>query len=266
MMNEKKQKVKLDKNDLKLLNSGQGLKTLFSKEEIDLVSSLKKLKELKQIESLRIELVKVQDWIRKNNKKVIVIFEGRDAAGKGSVIKGLTAFINPRHYKTVALPKPSKDQQGEWYFKRYVEKLPRPGEIVFFDRSWYNRAVVEPVHGFCSKEDYDIFMGQVNEFERMLFESENIIFKIFLKISKEEQARRLMEINSNPLKKWRMTPVDSKAQDLWNEYSKYENAMFERTDTKIAPWTILDGEIRNQALISSLEHIVDKIPYKDEDL
>ena len=138
--------------------------------------------------------MKVQDWIRKNNKKVIVIFEGRDAAGKGSVINGLTAFINPRHYKTVALPKPSKDQQGEWYFKRYVEKLPRPGEIVFFDRSWYNRAVVEPVHGFCSKQEYDIFMGQVNEFERMLFESENIIFKIFFKY---QQGRTSQAVNGN---------------------------------------------------------------------
>lgn len=234
---------------------------IFKNESIDIENTIRKLREAKRIEELRIELVDVQNWVVKNNKKVIVIFEGRDAAGKGGTINGLTAFINPRHYKTVALPKPSQDQKGEWYFKRYVEKLPKPGEIVFFDRSWYNRAVVEPVHGFCTKKEYDVFMRQVNDFERMLLESENYLIKFFLEISKDEQKNRLLEINSNPLKRWRMTEVDSKAQELWAAYSKYEKSMFEKTDSKIAPWIILNGKMRNEALISSLEHIVNTIPY-----
>ncbi len=262
-MSTTKSKTELNKDDLKLLNSNKGLRMLFKHETLDIVDILKELKESNRLEELRIELVKIQEWVLKNNKKVIVIFEGRDAAGKGGAINGMTAFINPRHYKTVALSKPSEDQKGEWYFKRYVEKLPRPGEMVFFDRSWYNRAVVEPVNNFCTQKEYEIFMGQVNDFERMLKESDNYLIKFFLNVSKEEQHRRLSDMKSNPLKKWRMTPVDSKAQKLWDKYSEYEKRMFDLTNTKIAPWFFIDGNSRNGAIITALEQLILSIPYKD---
>jgi polyphosphate kinase 2 len=206
----------------------------------------------------------LQNWVIKGDKKIVILFEGRDAAGKGGAIRRITAHINPRHYKIVALPKPTLEEQGQWYFQRYVNRLPKPGEIVFFDRSWYNRAVVEPVNGFCTEVQYQRFMGQVNDFERMIIESDIYLIKFYFSISKEEQARRFKEIKSSPLKKWKITPVDERAQELWDDYTLYKQKMFEKTNLKQSPWVIIDANRKTDARIIATEHILKVIPYEED--
>jgi polyphosphate kinase 2 len=206
--------------------------------------------------------VSLQNWVIEGNRKVVILFQGRDAAGKGGAIRRLTAHINPRHYRIVALPKPTEEEQGQWYFQRYVNRLPKPGEIVFFDRSWYNRAVVEPVNGFCTQEQYHTFMGQVNDFERMLTESGTYLIKFYLSISKEEQAKRFADIRQSPLKRWKLTPVDERAQELWDEYTAYKERMFEKTNTAHAPWIIIEADRKTEARIAVAEHILERIPYR----
>ena len=262
ILNKMEGKKELTEEDLKLLNSKIGLKYLFKNETINLEHVIDMANYESDLRELQAELVKVQNWVKKKKKKIIVLFEGRDAAGKGGTIKRVTAHINPRQFKTIALPKPSEIENGQWYFQRYVNFLPRPGEMVFFDRSWYNRAVVEPVNNFCTKKEYKIFMNQVNEFERMILESGIILIKIFLEISKEEQARRIAEIDSNPLKKWQLTEVDAKAQKLWDEYTKYESKMFEHSKKAHTPWTIIDATTRRNAIIQTLKIILSSVPYK----
>lgn len=208
------------------------------------------------------ELIKLQNWVIENDKKVVILFEGRDAAGKGGAIRRISQYINPRHFRVVALDIPTDDEKKQWFFQRYINHLPKPGEMVFFDRSWYNRAVVEPVNSFCTEEEYTIFMGQVNPFERMLVESNTYLIKLYFSINKEEQAKRFAEIKDNPLKRWKMTPVDEKAQALWNDYSQYKLKMFEKTNTKIAPWVIIDANKKSSARLKAIEHILDTIPYK----
>ena len=211
---------------------------------------------------LQRELVVMQEWIKKKKRKVVVIFEGRDAAGKGGAIRRITAYINPRQYRIIALPKPTVEERGQWYFQRYVNKLPKPGEMVFFDRSWYNRAVVEPVNGFCTKPQYQSFMQQVNSFERMIMDSDTYLIKFYFSISKEEQAFRFKEIKSDPLKKWKMTAVDEKAQELWDEYTEFKVKMFDHTDLKDSPWVIIDADKKTDARIKALSYIIDTIPYE----
>jgi len=217
-----------------------------------------------RLRQLQTELVKLQHWTIKEGKKIVVLFEGRDAAGKGGAIRRITAHINPRYYKIVALPKPTIEEQGQWYFQRYVNRLPMPGEMVFFDRSWYNRAVVEPVNGFCTEVEYQRFMGQVNEFERMILESDIYLIKFYFSISKEEQARRFKEIKSSPLKKWKITPVDERAQELWDDYTKYKEKMFEKTNLKQSPWVVIDANRKTDARIKATEHILKVIPYEKD--
>jgi polyphosphate kinase 2 len=207
-------------------------------------------------------LVKLQTWVIDENKKVVVLFQGRDAAGKGGAIRRITAHINPRHYRIVALPRPSEEERGQWYFQRYISRLPKPGEIVFFDRSWYNRAIVEPVNGFCTQEEYDIFMGQVNNFEKMLIESNTYLIKFYFSISKDEQARRFSDIKNSPLKRWKLTPVDERAQELWDKYTGYKERMFAETDTPFAPWKVIEANRKTEARIEAAEHILKTIPYE----
>ena len=180
----------------------------------------------RNFKKLQVELIKLQAWAIQNNERIIIIFEGRDAAGKGGAIRRITERINPRFMRIVALSKPTEVEQSQWYFQRYVKQFPKTGEIVFFDRSWYNRAVVEPVNGFCSQEEYAIFMNQVNDFERMILESGIRLVKIYMSISKKEQAKRFQDIKRDPLKQWKMTKVDEKAQELWDDYTTYKKAMF----------------------------------------
>lgn len=255
-------KREIKSKELKNLNSKLGLRKLFRQKEIDLESVLADLEYDEELRRFQIEMVKVQKWVIENRKKLLVIFEGRDAAGKGGVINAICSHINPRHYRKVALNKPSKEESGQWYFQRYVNYLPNEGEMIFFDRSWYNRAVVEPVNGFCTEKEYNTFMGQVNEFERMILESDIIFLKFFLKISKEEQSRRLSLMKKDPLRNWRLTPVDKNAQKLWKKYSAYEDEMFKNTQKKNTKWQIIDADNGPKARLESLRILLDSVPYK----
>ncbi len=253
---------KLSLNALKILNSKVGLKNLLENKDIDLKKVLNRTRYEMELSRLQVKLVELQTWVIENDQKVVVIFEGRDAAGKGGAIRRITQHINPRHFKIVALDKPSQDEEQQWFFQRYVSHLPKPGQMVFFDRSWYNRAIVEPVNGFCTDSEYSIFMGQVNDFEKMLIESDIYLIKFYFSISKEEQARRFEDIENSPLKRWKLTEVDKKAQELWDDYTQYKDAMFESTNTELAPWAILEANRKTKARIAAINHILRTIPYK----
>lgn len=254
--------IKEQEQNNKLINSKIGLYTLFKNKKVDLAKVLKEIKYTNNLKEKQVELIKLQNWVIKGNKKVVILFEGRDAAGKGGAIRRITEYINPRHFKIVALDIPTSDERQQWFFQRYINQLPKPGEIVFFDRSWYNRAVVEPVNNFCNVKEYNIFMSQVNNFEKMLIQSDTYLIKLYFSISKNEQAKRFKEIKNSPIKRWKMTPVDEKAQALWNEYTSYKKKMFEVTNTKIAPWTIIDANKKSSARLKAITHILESIPYK----
>lgn len=250
------------KEELELLNSKIGRYMLLKSKKTNVAKALEDTKYVVTLAKKQEELIKLQNWVIENDKKVVILFEGRDAAGKGGAIRRISQYINPRHFRVVALDIPTDDEKKQWFFQRYINHLPKPGKMVFFDRSWYNRAVVEPVNSFCTEEEYTIFMGQVNPFERMLVESNTYLIKLYFSINKEEQAKRFAEIKDNPLKRWKMTPVDEKAQALWNDYSQYKLKMFEKTNTKIAPWVIIDANKKSSARLKAIEHILDTIPYK----
>ena len=215
----------------------------------------------KELKQLQIELVKLQQWVQKTNKRVAIIFEGRDASGKGGSIRRFTEHLNPRSMRLVALSKPTPVEQGQWYFRRYIKQLPNPGEIVFFDRSWYNRAVVEPVMGFCTDEQYKQYMVQVPEFEHMLYESGVEIIKFWFSISKEEQQARFDGRLENPLKRWKFSPVDQKGQALWKEYSFYKEQMFSRTHTSYCPWIVIKTNNKLEARLESMRYVLSKFNY-----
>jgi len=219
----------------------------------------------KEKELLQIELVKLQQWVKKNNKRIAVIFEGRDAAGKGGNIRRFTEHLNPRSMRLVALNKPTEVEKGQWYFRRYIKHLPNPGEIVFFDRSWYNRAVVEPVMGFCTDEQYKQFMVQLPEFEHMLYEDGVILIKFWLSISKDEQGKRFDARMDNPLKRWKFSPVDKKGQELWDKYTKYKEQMFSKTHTSFSPWTIVKTNDKHTARLECMRHVLSKVEYDGKD-
>jgi polyphosphate kinase 2 len=252
---------KISPSDLKKLNSKKGLLALLSKEPLSVDKALRYVDYKKRLVKLQIELIRMQTWAIKNNERIIVVFQGRDAAGKGGAIRRITERINPRHMRIVALPKPTEDENSQWYFQRYVEQFPKAGEMVFFDRSWYNRAVVEPVNGFCTQEEYEIFMNQVNDFERMILESGIHLVKIYMSISKKEQAKRFADVKSDPLKQWKMTKLDEKAQYLWEQYTEYKNAMFEKTNTTISPWKIIRANRKTEARVNVITHVLKSIPY-----
>lgn len=254
-------KFTLNEEHISLLNSNKGLKAILSKEPYNLEKAVRYVKYEKSLKKLQVELVRMQAWAIKNNERIIVIFEGRDAAGKGGAIRRITERINQRHFRIVALPKPSEDEKSQWYFQRYVNQLPKAGEIVFFDRSWYNRAIVEPVNGFCTEEEYHVFMNQVNEFETMLTQSGIRLVKIYMSITKREQAKRFEEIKNNPLKQWKMTPVDERAQELWDVYTEYKKKMFEKTKSGAVKWKIIRANRKTQARINAINHLLKSIPY-----
>lgn len=217
-----------------------------------------------ELRLLQIELVKLQRWISKENKRVAIIFEGRDAAGKGGNIRRFMEHLNPRSSKLVALNKPTEVEKGQWYFQRYIKELPNPGEIVFFDRSWYNRAVVEPVMGFCSDTEYKDFLVQVPEFEHMLYEDGLIIIKFWLSISKEEQLKRFNARNDNPLKRWKFSPVDKKGQELWETYTHYKEEMFSKTHTSYCPWMLIKTNNKKTARLEVMRYVLSKFDYKGD--
>lgn len=209
------------------------------------------------------KLIKLQNWVIKNDKRICILFEGRDAAGKGGAIRRITHHLNPRHYRVLALPKPTEIEKGQWYFQRYIKELPNPGEIVFFDRSWYNRAIVEPVNGFCTDAQYQQFMNEVNDFENMITNDGIILLKFYISISKSEQAKRFEEIKNDPLKMWKMTAVDEKAQELWDNYTKYKEMMFTHTNSERNPWMIIMANKKMRARMKIIKYILANVPYEE---
>jgi polyphosphate kinase 2 len=255
------EKFKLTQENADTLNTYKGLKALLGKEPYNLEKSIRFVDYEKKLKKLQIELIRLQSWAIDEGERIIVIFEGRDAAGKGGAIRRATERMNPRHLRIVALPKPSEDEKTQWYFQRYVIQFPKAGEIVFFDRSWYNRAVVEPVNGFCTEEQYEIFMDQVNDFERMITESGIRLVKIYMSISKKEQQKRFEDIKADPLKQWKMTSVDERAQELWDVYTAYKSKMFENTQQGGVSWRIIRANKKTYARVAAIKHILKSIPY-----
>ncbi|MFO0974941.1 MAG: polyphosphate kinase 2 [Planctomycetaceae bacterium] len=219
----------------------------------------------KQKYRLQVELLKLQAWVRKTGQRVVILFEGRDAAGKGGAIKRFMEHLNPRGARVVALEKPTEVEKGQWYFQRYVQHLPTRGEIVMFDRSWYNRAGVEKVMGFCSRDEYNEFMRQAPEFERNLCRSGIHLVKFWFSVSREEQLRRFGERERHPLKQWKLSPIDTASLDKWDEYTRAKEAMFFYTDTADAPWTVVKSDCKKRARLNAMRYVLHRIPYEDRD-
>lgn len=225
---------------------------------------LNKINYEQELRELQAELVNFQKWVTDNKVKVAIIFEGRDASGKGGTIKRFVEHLNPRAMRLVALNKPTDVERGQWYFRRYVKELPNEGELVFFDRSWYNRAVVEPVMGFCTPQQYDEFMVQVPEFEHMLYESGTHIIKFWFSVSKEQQLYRFNRRLKNPLKKWKYSPVDEKGQELWEDFTYYKDQMFTRTHNAFAPWIIVKSDDKKRARLEAIRYVLSLFNYTDK--
>ncbi|MBT8281460.1 MAG: polyphosphate kinase 2 [Muriicola sp.] len=225
--------------------------------------ALQNLRYEEELRLLQIEMVNFQRWVKKKGIRVAVIFEGRDAAGKGGAIKRFKQHLNPRSTRVVALSKPTDVEKGQWYFRRYVKELPNPGEIVLFDRSWYNRAVVEPVMGFCNQQEYNQFMVQVPGFEHMLYEDGVKIIKFWFSISKKEQKKRMDSRLLNPLKKWKFSPVDQKGQELWDKYTYYKEHMFSKTHSTFSPWIIVKANSKKTARLESMRYVLSQFDYSN---
>ena len=255
----------LSAKELASINSKKGMKKLLSKKKFNLEKILEELAYEEELELLQIELVKMQRWVQETNQRIAILFEGRDAAGKGGAISRFAQCLPPRAIRVVALPKPTDTEKGQWYFQRYTLHLPNPGEIVFFDRSWYNRAVVEPVNGFCSKEQYRQFMRQVPEYEHMLYEDGILLIKFWFDISKEEQEKRFQQRREDPLKQWKVSPVDERAQELWGEYSKYKDRMLSGTHTSYSPWLIIQGNDKRKARVESIRYVLSQLAYEGKE-
>ena len=248
----------LSPKNLKKLNSKRGLQLFLSQDDMTVSKALRILNHESKLEKLQEELIKLQQWVEAKGEKLVVIFEGRDAAGKGGAIRRITQQLN-----VVALSKPTDEEKNQWYFQRYIKNLPRNGQITFFDRSWYNRAVVEPVNGFCTQSEYEVFMNQVNQFEKMIIESGIRVVKFYFSITKDEQSRRFEDIKASPVKKWKFSKVDESALELWDNYTSYKAKMFEQTNTEIAPWYIIGANKKSKARVESIEKLLELIPYNN---
>ena len=262
-IDEPPQQIGLD--DLQLINTREGLVELLRRKRVRVGRVLEALRYQEDLEALQVELGKMRRWLVAKKRGVAILFEGRDAAGKGGAIRRFTEHLNPRAMRLVALPVPTEEERGQWYFQRYARQLPNPGEIVFFDRSWYNRAVVEPVNEFCSDDQYHRFMQQVPEYEHMLYEDGVIIVKFWFSISKKEQLRRFKSRNTNPLKQWKLSPIDEQAQNLWDSYSHYKQEMFSRTQTSFSPWIIVRANNKKRARLESNRYVLNLLPYAEKE-
>ncbi|MFA6741301.1 MAG: polyphosphate kinase 2 [Arcobacteraceae bacterium] len=218
----------------------------------------------KELTKLQIELLKFQNYVKEQGLKVLMIFEGRDAAGKGGTIKRITEHLNPRGARVVALEKPSDIEKTQWYFQRYTQYLPSAGEIVLFDRSWYNRAGVEPVMGFCSTEDHHEFLREVPEFEKMLVKSDIVLLKYYFSVSKKEQLRRFKKREIDPLKQYKLSPVDKESQNLWDKYTIAKFSMLMASNTDLAPWTVIKSDNKKKARLNCIRHILSNVDYKNK--
>jgi polyphosphate kinase 2 len=255
----------LTEDDLRRINTRKGLIQLLENRGVDIQDVRKRLLYEEELRQLQVELVKLQRWVQSTGARIAILVEGRDAAGKGGTIRRFTEHLNPRAMRVVALPKPTDEERGQWYFQRYIRQLPNKGEIVFFDRSWYNRAVVEPVMGFCTKKEHQRFLQQVPEFEHMLYEDGVTIIKFWFSISKEEQAKRFEARRQNPLKQWKISPVDEKAQELWDAYTHSKEEMFSKTHTTYSPWIIVKANDKQAARLESLRYLLNLLPYKGKE-
>jgi len=215
---------------------------------------------------LQVELLKLQIWVKETGQRVVILFEGRDAAGKGGTIKRFMEHLNPRGARVVALEKPTETERGQWYFQRYVEHLPTAGEIVLFDRSWYNRAGVERVMGFCNQNEYEEFMRQAPDFERHLVRSGIYLIKFWFSVSRKEQRRRFKEREAHPLKQWKLSPIDMASLDKWEDYTKAKEAMFFETDTADAPWTVIKSDCKKRARLNAMRYVLHKLPYANKNM
>ena len=255
----------MSRND-KQKKSKQGISVGLEQDEPELTAKVKKIKNViyeKELFRMQLELVKLQEWIKHTDLKVVVIFEGRDAAGKGGVIKRINHHLNPRICRVVALPVPTEREKSQWYFQRYVPHLPAAGEMVLFDRSWYNRAGVERVMGFCNDEEYNEFLRSCPEFERMLVRSGIIVIKYWFSVSDEEQEKRFQSRLEEPHKRWKLSPMDLESRSRWIEYSKTKDRMFAHTDIKQAPWYVVNSDIKKHARLNCIAHLLSLIPYED---
>lgn len=226
---------------------------------------LSRKKYQKTLESLQLELGKVQAWLQKTGERVVIVFEGRDAAGKGGTINAFRQYQNPRHTRVVALSKPSDTEQGQWYFQRYIKHLPTAGETVMFDRSWYNRAGVEPVMGFCTPQQHQNFLNEAPKFEKMLVSEGIHFFKFWLNVGQEMQLERFHDRRQNPLKSWKLSPIDIKSLNKWDDYTKMRNIMLEATHTDYAPWTIIRSNDKKRARLNAIRYFLSRLDYPDKD-
>ena len=220
----------------------------------------------KELEPYQVELLKLQRHLEEHDKKMIVLFEGRDAAGKGGTIRRVTRFMNEKHYRVVALGKPTEEQRGQWYLQKYVAQFPTAGEMVLFDRSWYNRAMVEPVFGFCSEKEHEDFLRGVVGFEKDLVRQGTILVKLYFSVTKDEQQRRFDRRRDDPLRQWKLSEIDVQAQDLWDEFTARKYEMLSRTHTNAAPWTIIRSKDKNLARLNAMRMMLDAVDYEDRDL
>jgi polyphosphate kinase 2 len=263
----KKKTTKEDKKQSKTLAEPEAVQAESPKQKNKKASEkppvLKKKFYEKELRRLQIELVKLEEWVKNKGLKVVVIFEGRDAAGKGGVIKRITESLNPRIVRVVALPAPTERERAQWYFQRYVANLPAAGEIVLFDRSWYNRAGVERVMGFCTEEEYREFLRSCPEFERMLVRSGVILIKYWFSVSDEEQEHRFQARIDDPTKRWKLSPMDMESRSKWIEYSRAKDEMFKFTDIKQAPWWVVNSDDKKRARLNCISHLLSMIPYED---
>ncbi|MDO9037250.1 MAG: polyphosphate kinase 2 [Lutibacter sp.] len=260
-----KETPKLTIEDFERVSSNQELLKLIKQKNIPFDRVAKRLFYEEELRNLQIELVKLQQWISKNKMRVAIIFEGRDAAGKGGNIRRFTEHLNPRAMNVVALTKPTEIERGQWYFRRYIKEMPNAGEIVFFDRSWYNRAVVEPVMGFCTETQYQNFMVQVSEFEHMMYEDGMVLIKFWFSISKEEQQSRFNARIATPLKRWKFSPVDRKSQELWDKYTHYKEQMYSRTHTSYSPWITVKANDKKLARLESIRYVLSQFNYEGKE-
>ncbi len=224
-------------------------------------TGIQKIYDFEKLKPYQIELIKLQNYLEHENKRMIIIFEGRDASGKGGAIRRITRYMNNKHYRVVALGKPTDTQKNQWFFQRYIEHFPTGGEILLFDRSWYNRAMVEPIFGFCKQEEYEIFMEDVVNFEQDLVRQGMILIKLYFSVSKEEQKKRFDRRINDPLRHWKFSEVDMQAQDLWDEFSEKKYEMLRRTSSKSAPWNIIRSNNKNLARLEAMKIILTSVNY-----
>jgi polyphosphate kinase 2 len=260
-MSQKSLNKSFSEEDFLQIKTRKDLVKIAKSRGVDISDAMTNYRYLEELAQLQSEMVNLQQWVARHQHRVAVIFEGRDASRKGGAIKRFKEHLNPRSSRVVALAKPTPVEQGQWYFRRYIKQLPNPGELVFFDRSWYKRAVVEPVMGFCTKEQYQKFMVQVSEFEHLLYEDNVKLIKFWFSISKEEQKKRFDSRLNNPLKQWKFSPVDLKGQELWDDYTHYKEQIFSKTHTNFSPWMMVKTNQKREARLESMRYVLSQFDY-----